>query len=220
MAAPQILLVDDNPTNLQVLYQTLEGQGYRLLAARSGKDAIAIAERAAPDLILLDVMMPDIDGFETCARLKADARTRDCADHLSLGAHRARATRRAGWISARSISSTSRSRRKRSSPACRTHLTIRELQQQLRQRNAALEHELTVAQELLREARDRTDGVLLGDSAAAVRLRHDIREAAGSDETLADQRTAWQRSRSRRPRHPPSIGARHARHHLSSTACR
>ncbi len=79
VAAPQILLVDDNPTNLQVLYQTLEGQGYRLLAARSGKDAIAIAERAAPDLILLDVMMPDIDGFETCARLKADARTRDCA---------------------------------------------------------------------------------------------------------------------------------------------
>ena len=79
MAPPQILLVDDNPTNLQVLYQTLEGQGYRLLAARSGKDAIAIAERAAPDLILLDVMMPDPDGFETCARLKADARTRDCA---------------------------------------------------------------------------------------------------------------------------------------------
>jgi CheY-like chemotaxis protein len=61
--AAQILLVDDNPTNLQVLYQTLEGEGYRLLAARSGKDAIAIAERAAPDLILLDVMMPDIDGF-------------------------------------------------------------------------------------------------------------------------------------------------------------
>jgi len=41
---PQILLVDDNATNLQVLYQTLEGNGYRLLAARSGKDAIAIAE--------------------------------------------------------------------------------------------------------------------------------------------------------------------------------
>ena len=45
---PQILLVDDNPTNLQVLYQTLDGHGYRLLAARSGKDALSIAERAAP----------------------------------------------------------------------------------------------------------------------------------------------------------------------------
>ena len=75
--AAQILLVDDNPTNLQVLYQTLQGHGYRLLAARSGKDAIAIAERAAPDLILLDVMMPDLDGFETCVRLKSTERTPD-----------------------------------------------------------------------------------------------------------------------------------------------
>ena len=75
---PQILLVDDNATNLQVLYQTLDGQGYRLLAARSGKDALSIAERVLPDLILLDVMMPGLDGFETCARLKGDARTRDC----------------------------------------------------------------------------------------------------------------------------------------------
>jgi CheY-like chemotaxis protein len=68
---PQILLVDDNPTNLQVLYQTLAGNGYRLLAARSGKDAIAIAHRVVPDLILLDVMMPGMDGFDTCAHLKA-----------------------------------------------------------------------------------------------------------------------------------------------------
>jgi CheY-like chemotaxis protein len=85
VAAPQILLVDDNPTNLQILYQTLEGQGYRLLAARSGKDAIAIAERAAPDLILLDVMMPDPDGFETCARLKGRCAHTRLRDHFSLG---------------------------------------------------------------------------------------------------------------------------------------
>jgi DNA-binding NtrC family response regulator len=66
----------------------------------------------------------------------------------------------------------------------RTHLTIRDLQTELRRRNQELEHELTVAQELLREARDRSDGVLLGDSAAVVRLRADIREAAGSDGPL------------------------------------
>ena len=86
---PQILLVDDNPTNLQVLYQTLDGNGYRLLAARSGKDAISIAERAVPDLILLDVMMPEMDGFETCARLKARSAHPRCRGHLSLGADRA-----------------------------------------------------------------------------------------------------------------------------------
>jgi DNA-binding NtrC family response regulator len=66
----------------------------------------------------------------------------------------------------------------------RTHLTIRDLQKQLRRRNEELEHELTVAQELLREARDRTDGVLLGDSAVAVRLRQEIQEAAKSDDPL------------------------------------
>ena len=72
----QILLVDDNPTNLRVLYQTLDGHGYRLLAARSGKDALAIAQRAVPDLVLLDVMMPEMDGFEVCRRLKSDPLTR------------------------------------------------------------------------------------------------------------------------------------------------
>ena len=182
MTAPQILLVDDNPTNLQVLYQTLEGQGYRLLAARNGNDAIAIAERAAPDLILLDVMMPDIDGFETCARLKADARTRDCAIIFLSALNDARD--RAHGLDLGAVDFVNKPFQAEEILArVKTHLTIRELQQQLRQRNAALEHELTVAQELLREARDRTDGVLLGDSAAAVRLRHDIREAADCDET-------------------------------------
>src|SRR4029079_9714186 len=56
VAAPQILLVDDNPTNLQILYQTLEGQGYRLLAARSGKDAVSLSASAAPASILRDTM--------------------------------------------------------------------------------------------------------------------------------------------------------------------
>ena len=75
----RILLVDDNPTNLQVLYQTLEGRGYELLAAKSGDSAIKIARNAKPALILLDIMMPPgIDGYETCRRLKSDPGTADC----------------------------------------------------------------------------------------------------------------------------------------------
>ena len=73
----QILLVDDNPTNLQVLFKTLEGSGYRLLAARDGEAALYTAKRAKPSLILLDVMMPGMDGFEVCERLKADPDTAD-----------------------------------------------------------------------------------------------------------------------------------------------
>ncbi len=72
-----ILMVDDNAINLQTLQQTLEGKGYHLLAARNGEEALRIAAKAQPDLILLDIMMPGIDGYETCARLKSDEKTRN-----------------------------------------------------------------------------------------------------------------------------------------------
>ncbi len=73
----RILLVDDNPTNLQVLYQTLDGRGYHLLVAKNGQAALAVARKADPHLILLDIMMPDIDGYEVCRQLKADAATQE-----------------------------------------------------------------------------------------------------------------------------------------------
>jgi CheY-like chemotaxis protein len=72
-----ILRVDNNAINLQMRHQSLEGQGYKLLNARSGEDALRITREANPDLILLDVMMPGIDGYETCARLKADETTQN-----------------------------------------------------------------------------------------------------------------------------------------------
>ena len=75
----RLLLVDDNPTNLQVLYQTLNGRGYKLLIAKNGEDALRIALKAQPNLILLDIMMPGVDGFEVCRRLKTDPETRDAA---------------------------------------------------------------------------------------------------------------------------------------------
>ena len=71
----RILLVDDNTTNLQLLHETLDGLGYRLLIAKNGKTALAIAQKANPSLILLDIMMPEMDGYEVCRRLKADEKT-------------------------------------------------------------------------------------------------------------------------------------------------
>jgi len=71
----RILLVDDNTTNLQLLHETLDGIGYRLLIAKNGKTALAIARKAKPALILLDIMMPEMDGYEVCRRLKADEKT-------------------------------------------------------------------------------------------------------------------------------------------------
>ena len=72
-----ILLVDDQPANLQVLMHTLERFGCKLLVAKNGEAALAIARKVHPDLILLDIMMPGIDGFEVCRRLKADQNTQN-----------------------------------------------------------------------------------------------------------------------------------------------
>jgi signal transduction histidine kinase len=71
----KILLVDDTPTNLKVLSEAVRDQGWTTLIATDGETAIEQAEYAQPSLILLDVMMPGIDGFETCARLKRNPMT-------------------------------------------------------------------------------------------------------------------------------------------------
>jgi PAS domain S-box-containing protein len=75
----QVLLVDDNPINLQILYKTLEKTGYRLLKAGDGATALEIAKKARPSLILLDIMMPDMDGYDVCAKLKSQPETRNIA---------------------------------------------------------------------------------------------------------------------------------------------
>jgi two-component system sensor histidine kinase/response regulator len=72
-----ILIVDDIPTNLEVLMQFLEGAGYQVLVATDGESALEQVSYAPPDIILLDVVMPGIDGFETCRRLKTDSLTQE-----------------------------------------------------------------------------------------------------------------------------------------------
>jgi putative two-component system response regulator len=64
--------VDDNTANLQVLRGALDGQGWKLLVAKSGQSALDIVRKASPDMILLDIMMPEMDGYEVCRRLQAD----------------------------------------------------------------------------------------------------------------------------------------------------
>lgn len=69
----KILVVDDTPANIGVLLEALENADYEVLVAESGMSALAQLEHVIPDLILLDVMMPGMDGFETCERLKENA---------------------------------------------------------------------------------------------------------------------------------------------------
>ena len=67
-----ILMVDDNAENLKVLRECLEVLGCKILVARNGSSALSIVEKAKPDIILLDIMMPEMDGYEVCRRLKED----------------------------------------------------------------------------------------------------------------------------------------------------
>ena len=71
---PRLLLVDDEPTNLQVLRHILQAD-YRLLFATDGERALQVAREQRPDLVLLDIMMPNLDGYAVCRALKADATT-------------------------------------------------------------------------------------------------------------------------------------------------
>ena len=73
----RILVVDDTPANIQTVAAILKGQGYQLSVATNGKQALDVLEKIRPDLILLDVMMPELDGFETCQRIKGTEAWRD-----------------------------------------------------------------------------------------------------------------------------------------------
>jgi len=74
---PTILIVDDTPANIGVVAESLGGCGYRVLVAQDGEEGLQRAILVQPDLILLDVMMPALDGFEVCRRLKQQIKTRD-----------------------------------------------------------------------------------------------------------------------------------------------
>lgn len=75
--APSILVVDDTPANLQLLASMLKGHGYRVRPINSGEQALRAVETQVPDLILLDITMPDMDGYEVCRRLKGNELWRD-----------------------------------------------------------------------------------------------------------------------------------------------
>jgi len=73
----KILIVDDNNQNIDVLYKTIETEGFEISVATNGEKALSIISGFLPDLILLDIMMPVMDGFETCKRLKSNELTKD-----------------------------------------------------------------------------------------------------------------------------------------------
>ena len=139
-----ILIVDDTPSNLSVLVDTLSESGYKLMVAEDGEDAIAQTARAQPDLILLDVMMPGVDGFETCRRLKAQPGTQNIPvifmTALTDTAEKVRA------FSAGAVDYITKPIQHQEALArISTHLTIRRLQHELQEQLALKERFMRIA---------------------------------------------------------------------------
>ena len=75
MAGERILVVEDNEKNMKLFRDVLTATGYQTLEATTGESAVSLATEHAPDLVLMDIQLPDIDGIEALARLRADQRT-------------------------------------------------------------------------------------------------------------------------------------------------
>jgi CheY-like chemotaxis protein len=79
-----ILLIDDKPTNLHVLTAMLKDRGHKVRAVTTGQMGLVVARTANPELILLDIRMPEMDGYEVCRRLKDDGQLRHIRSFLSV----------------------------------------------------------------------------------------------------------------------------------------
>jgi sigma-B regulation protein RsbU (phosphoserine phosphatase) len=146
-AKGNILIVDDTPANLRLLSQMLAEQGYRVRPVPDGPLALAAARAEPPDLVLLDVRMPEMDGYEVCEHLKAEAQTHDIPiifiSALDATQDKVRAFTAGGvdYI-------TKPFQLEEVLARVETHLALRELQRQLQDANRKMAEELALAGEI------------------------------------------------------------------------
>ncbi len=155
MNAGRILITDDTPASLSLLVSVLEPQGYEILTASNGKDALTIAARAKPDLVLLDVMMPGHDGFAVCRMLKMEEATRDTPVIFITSRNETQSVLNGFRMGAVDyIAKPFQAEEVVTRVA--THLKISRLTHELLQRNAELEAEMTKRREA-EHAREKAD---------------------------------------------------------------
>ena len=155
--AQTILIVDDVPANLGVLLDFLDSAGYEVLVAESGEGALSQLAYATPDIILLDVTMPGIDGYETCQRLKQDARWQDTPVIFLTALNET--TDKVRGFEVGAVDFISKPLHPEEVLArVRAHLQIRSLQQDLEEKNALLEKAVALrveAENQLQQSLDR-----------------------------------------------------------------
>ncbi|MDI1435398.1 response regulator [Polyangium sorediatum] len=187
-----ILIVDDMPINLAVLVDHLESAGHQALVAQDAEDALKRASLMKPDLILLDVVMPGIDGFETCRRLKAAESTRDIPVIFMTCLGEA-ANKLEGFEAGGVDYITKPFEIDEVLARIKTHLCLREAQKELEAKNAQLQR---AHQELEQRVRARTaelassNTALEAENAERRRAEDALRESKHLLQAIVDNSTA------------------------------
>lgn len=159
VTAPLILIVDDNPVNIDLLVHTLQGS-YRLGIAKDGPKALDYVARHRPDMVLLDVMMPGMNGFEVCERLKADPATADLpiifitAVEAAEQKVRGFALGAVDYVTKPFLAEEVRAR-------VQTHLALKAMREQLADQNAALAAEVARQTAALQDMLQATIAVMI-----------------------------------------------------------
>jgi DNA-binding NtrC family response regulator len=195
MSAPsRILVVDDTPNNVTLLQDMLAARGYHVTTAASGAEALARMAAEPPDLVLLDAMMPGLDGFEVSERLRADGATRDIPVIFLTALDGTPDKVRA--FSAGAVDYVTKPFRSEELLArVRTHLALRDARRALETQNARLREEVEAHERtkgtvecLVEEIRSSHDfGEMLGESRALRQVLDEIGRVAGTDSTVLVQ---------------------------------
>ncbi len=171
-ATPLILIVDDKPDNLDVLVNYLSAGGLELRVATDGEQALQLAAEQVPELVLLDVMMPGIDGYEVCRRLKADAATGD-VPVIFMSALTDTDSKVKGFDVGGIDFINKPLQREEVLARIQAHLTIRRQQQELQQKNRQLEGLNRELQEQIDRRQQAEDALHLADEKLTALTRQD-----------------------------------------------
>ncbi len=177
-----ILIVDDNPTNISVLLEYLQQNGFKVLVARDGMRAIKQVNKARPDLILLDVVMPGLDGFDTCRLLKENVDTRDIPV-IFMTALSDMTDKMNGFAVGAVDYVIKPFQQEEVLARVNTHLTLQKLQQELRETNANLEQRVadrTAELQLLKNRLEAENTYLKEE----IKVNHNFEEIIGRSKVM------------------------------------